>query len=69
MVIISHSKNTFLLVVKLSVRFARIYLSEADIFYIERNLHFLSKNSTLISRENCLFFCEKLVKMLIFWTF
>ena len=69
MVIISHSKNTFLLVVKLSVRFARIYLSEADIFYIERNLHFLSKNSTLISRENCLFLGgEKLVKMFWFWT-
>lgn len=30
MVIISHSKNTFLLVVK-----SRIYLSEADIFYID----------------------------------
>ena len=35
-----------------------------------RNLHFLSKNSTLISRENCRFFWgEKLVKMLWFWTF
>ena len=35
-----------------------------------RNLHFLSKNSTLISRENCRFFGgEKLVKMLWFWTF
>ena len=35
-----------------------------------RNLHFLSKNSTLISRENCRFFLgEKLVKMLWFWTF
>ena len=35
-----------------------------------RNLHFLSKNSTLISRENCRFFSgEKLVKMLLFWTF
>ena len=35
-----------------------------------RNLHFLSKNSTLISRENCRFFSgEKLVKMLFFWTF
>ena len=33
------------------------------------NRHFLSKNSTLISRENCLFFLgEKLVKMLWFWT-
>ena len=31
---------------------------------------FLSKNSTLISRENCRFFLgEKLVKMLWFWTF
>ena len=35
-----------------------------------RNLHFLSKNSTLISQENCRFFWgEKLVKMLRFWTF
>ena len=35
-----------------------------------RNLHFLSKNSTFISRENCRFFWgEKLVKMLWFWTF
>ena len=35
-----------------------------------RNLHFLSKNSTLISRENCrVFFGEKLVKMLWFGTF
>ena len=35
-----------------------------------RNLHFLSKNSTLISRENCRFFLgEKLVKMLWFCTF
>ena len=35
-----------------------------------RNLHFMSKNSTLISRENCRFFWgEKLVKMLWFWTF
>lgn len=32
MVIISHSKNTFLLVVKLS---AAHLLSEADIFYID----------------------------------
>ena len=31
-----------------------------------RNLHFLSKNSTLISRENCRFFW---LKMLWFWTF
>ena len=31
---------------------------------------FLSKNSTLISRENCRFFWgENLVKMLWFWTF
>ena len=35
-----------------------------------RNLHFLSKKSTLISRENCRFFGgEKVVKMLWFWTF
>ena len=35
-----------------------------------KNLHFLSKNSTLISRENCWFFWGgKLVKMLWFWTF
>ena len=35
-----------------------------------RNLHFLSKKSTLISRENCRYFGgEKLVKMLWFWTF
>ena len=35
-----------------------------------RNLHFLSKNSTLISRQNCRFLSgEKLVKMLWFWTF
>ena len=35
-----------------------------------RNLHFWSKNSTLIYRENCRFFWgEKLVKMLWFWTF
>ena len=35
-----------------------------------RNLHFLSKNSTLISREKGRFFWgEKLVKMLWFWTF
>ena len=35
-----------------------------------RNLHFLSKISTLISRENCRFVLgEKLVKMLRFWTF
>ena len=34
-----------------------------------RNLQFLSKNSTLISRENCWFFGgEKLVKMFWFWT-
>ena len=34
------------------------------------NLHFLSKNSTLISRKNCRFFWgEKFVKMLRFWTF
>ncbi len=34
-----------------------------------RNLHFLSKNSTLISRENCRFLGEKLVKMLWFLDF
>ena len=35
-----------------------------------RNLHFLSKNSTLISRENLsISLGEKLVKMLWFWTF
>ena len=35
-----------------------------------RNLHFLSKYSTLISKENCLSFLgQKLVKMLWFWTF
>ena len=35
-----------------------------------RNLHFLSKNSTSIFRENCRFFWgEKLVKMLWFCTF
>ena len=35
-----------------------------------RNLHFLSKNSTLISRENCrIVLGEKLVKMLWFGTF
>ena len=40
------------------------------LFHTVRNLHFLSKNSTLISRENCRFFRgEKLVKMLWFWTF
>ena len=41
------------------------------IFSQFRNLHFLSENSTLISRENCRFFWggEKLVKMLWFWTF
>merc|ERR1712004_80347 len=39
-------------------------------FHTVRNLHFLSKNSTLISRENCRFFLgEKLVKILWFWTF
>jgi len=35
-----------------------------------RNLHFLLKNSTLISTENFQFFGgEKLVKMFWFWTF
>ena len=37
-----------------------------------RNLHFLSKNPTLIYRENCRFFFflgENFVKMLWFWTF
>ena len=35
-----------------------------------RNLHFLPKSSTLISREICRFFWVKnLVKMLWFWTF
>ena len=35
-----------------------------------RNLHFLSKNSTLISRKNCRFFGgENLAKMLWFWAF
>ena len=35
-----------------------------------QNLHFLFKNLTLISRENCRFFGgEKIVKMLWFWTF
>ena len=35
-----------------------------------QNHHFLSKNSTLTSRENCRFFWdEKLVKMLWFWTY
>ena len=39
-------------------------------FHTVRNLNFLSKNSTLISRENCRFFWgEKLVKMLRFWAF
>ena len=34
-------------------------------FVTVQNLHFLSKNSTLISSENCrIFFSEKLVKML-----
>ena len=38
--------------------------------HTDRNLHFLSKKSTLISGENCQFFLdEKLVKMLWFWTF
>ena len=35
MVIISHSKNTFLLVVKLSATLPAHLLSEADIFYID----------------------------------
>ena len=35
-----------------------------------RKVNFFSKNSTLISRENCrLFGGEKLVKVLWFWTF
>ena len=35
-----------------------------------RNLNFLSKNSTLISRENCRFYLgENLVNLLWFWTF
>ena len=29
------------------------------IFHTVRNLHFLSKNLTLISRDNCRFFCVK----------
>ena len=41
-----------------------------DLTHTVRNLHLLSKNSTLTSRENCRFFLgEKLVKMLWFWTF
>ena len=41
-----------------------------DYAHTVRNLHFLSKNSPLISRENYRFFLgEKLVKMLWFWTF
>ena len=41
-----------------------------EMFHTVRNLHFLSKNSTLISRENYRFFGgEKLVKMLWFGTF
>ena len=45
-------------------------LGKTFYLYTVRNLHFLSKNSTLISRENCRFFWgEKLVKMLWFWTF
>ena len=49
---------------------ARRLEATIQVYHTVRNLHFLSKNSTLISRENCPFFCvEKLVKMLWFWTF
>ena len=42
----------------------------SSLYHTVLNLHFLSKNSTLISRENCRFFRgEKLAKMLWFWTF
>ena len=34
-----------------------------------RNLHFLSKNSTLISRENCRFFGVKTCENVVIWTF
>ena len=49
----------------------RVSLLPKDFLLVHtvRNLHFLSKNWTLISRENCRFFLgEKLVKMLWFWT-
>merc|ERR1711860_489890 len=41
----------------------------SSLYHTVLNLHFLSKNSTLISRENCRFLWgEKLEKMLWFWT-
>ena len=45
--------------------------STFDYLHTVRNLHFLSKNSTSTSRENCRAFLldEKLVKMLWLWTF
>ena len=50
------------------------YISHNETFLLlghtVRNLHFLSKNSTLISRENCRFFLdEKLAQMLSYWAF
>ena len=46
------------------------YERKIEYLHTVRNLNFLSKNSILISRENCRFFWgEKLVKMLWFWTF
>ena len=48
----------------------QVYNKSINSYHTVRNLHFSSKNSTLISRENCRFFwAEKLVKMLWFWTF
>merc|ERR1712049_27355 len=45
-----------------------LLLKRSDLHTV-RNLHFLSKNSTLSFRENCRFFLgEKLVKMLWFLT-
>ena len=58
-----------------SILTKKSYLEFSDNFQIllrhtVRNLPFLSKNSTLISRENCRFSGgQKLVKMLWFWTF
>ena len=50
--------------------FSQLLAQQRVRYHTVRNLHFLSKNSTLISTENCRFLGgEKLVKMLWFWTF
>ena len=64
----SHSKRSYWTWVS-TLGSAFFFKKIAVHFHTVRNLHFLSENSTLISRQNCRFFGgEKLVKMLWFCT-